>query len=96
MRFAFAGEDLARLYVDGGRKCHPDLLKALRRVVDVIAAAPDERTLYGLHGLRLEKLRGSRAGQYSIRLNDQHRLILEIDRDDEGSFLTIVEMVDYH
>jgi proteic killer suppression protein len=96
MRFVFATAELVALYVHGHRQVHPALLKALRRVVDVIAAAPDERTLHGLRGLRLEKLRGNRTGQYSVRLNDQYRLIVEIERDGEGSYLTIVEMVDYH
>lgn len=96
MRFAFATAELVALYVHGHRKVHPDLLKAFRRVVDVLAAAPDERTLYGLRGLRLEKLKGHRAGQYSVRLNDQYRLIFEIGRDGEGSYLTIIEIVDYH
>jgi len=96
MRFVFATAELVALYMQGHRKVHPDLLRAFRRVVDVIAAAPDERTLYGLRGLRLEKLRGDRAGQYSVRLNDQYRLVLKIERDAEGPYLTIVEIVDYH
>lgn len=96
MRFAFASAALIELYTRGRRRYHPDLLKAFRRVVDMIAAAPDERTLYGLRGLRLEKLRGGRAHQYSVRLNDQFRLILEMDRDEQGTYVTIVEIVDYH
>ena len=70
MDFVFASDDLADLYVGGHRRYHPDLLKAFRRVIDIIAAAPDERTLYGLRGLRLERLRGERSGQHSVRLND--------------------------
>jgi len=96
MDFIFATEDLADLYVLGSRRHHPDLLKAFRRVVDIVAAAPDERTLHGLRGLRLEKLRGDRSGQHSVRLNDQYRLILEINRDDEGSYVTLLGIVDYH
>ncbi len=41
---------------------------------------------------RLEKLRGNRAGQYSIRINDQWRICF-IWRDGD-SFS--VEIVDYH
>lgn len=41
---------------------------------------------------RLEKLSGDRAGQYSIRINDQWRICFEwIDGD-----AYIVEIVDYH
>ena len=41
---------------------------------------------------RLEKLSGDRAGQYSIRINDQWRICFEwIDGDAHS-----VEIVDYH
>ena len=43
-------------------------------------------------GNRLEPLRGDRAGQHSIRINDQYRLcFLWLDSGPEG-----VEIVDYH
>lgn len=41
---------------------------------------------------RLEKLRGDRAGQWSIRINNQWRLCF---RFDEGNAFD-VEIVDYH
>jgi proteic killer suppression protein len=41
---------------------------------------------------RLEKLSGSRAGQYSIRINDQWRICFEWDKGDALN----VEIVDYH
>jgi proteic killer suppression protein len=43
-------------------------------------------------GNRLEQLRGSRAGQWSIRVNDQFRICFHwMGSDAEG-----VEIVDYH
>ena len=45
-----------------------------------------------LPGNRLEALRGDRAGQHSIRINDQYRLcFLWLDAGPED-----VEIVDYH
>jgi toxin HigB-1 len=41
---------------------------------------------------RLEKLSGNRAGQYSIRINDQWRICFEWRDGDAHS----VEIVDYH
>ena len=41
---------------------------------------------------RLEKLSGDRAGQYSIRINDQWRICFEWDAGDAQN----VEIVDYH
>jgi proteic killer suppression protein len=41
---------------------------------------------------RLEKLKGDRAGQYSIRINDQWRICFVWDDGDVED----VEIVDYH
>jgi toxin HigB-1 len=41
---------------------------------------------------RLEKLSGDRAGQYSIRINDQWRICFDWDAGDAQN----VEIVDYH
>ncbi len=41
---------------------------------------------------RLERLKGSREGQYSIRVNDQWRICFRWDRGDAFD----VEIVDYH
>jgi proteic killer suppression protein len=41
---------------------------------------------------RLEKLRGNREGQYSIRINDQWRICFEWKSDDAFN----VEITDYH
>lgn len=43
-------------------------------------------------GNRLEKLRGDREGQYSIRINDQYRICFSWD---DGNAYT-VELADYH
>ncbi len=43
-------------------------------------------------GNRLEQLSGKRAGQYSIRINDQWRLCFRF----EGGHAHDVEIVDYH
>ena len=52
-------------------------------------------TLKDLHvtpANRLEKLRGDRAGQYSIRINDQWRICFEWQEGNAHN----VEITDYH
>jgi len=64
---------------------------ALRKLVLLDAAA----TLDDLRvppGNRLEKLFGDRAGQYSIRINDQWRICFEWSDGDAYE----VEITDYH
>jgi toxin HigB-1 len=43
-------------------------------------------------GNRLERLRGDRAGQYSIRINEQYRVFFRW----EGGYADEVEVTDYH
>ena len=48
--------------------------------------------LVALPGNHLEKLKSDRAGQYSIRVNDQYRICFRW----EGSDAFDVELTDYH
>jgi proteic killer suppression protein len=52
------------------------------------------RDLQAIPGNGLEGLRGDRAGQYSIRINDQWRICFEWAAGSPGP--TNVEIVDYH
>jgi len=90
-------DDLSALYLNGqGMNLHPNLVKVFSRVVQQIASATDLRDLYAAKGRRMEKLRGRREGQYSIRLNDQYRLIFTVIEDAFGHLIVIIEICDYH
>ncbi len=98
MRFRFEDRNLARLYTEPGFRLPavgPDLVRQFRKKMQLIDAANDERDLYALRGLRLEKLVGNREGQHSIRLNDQFRLILRFTKDDDGRVVVVIEITDY-
>lgn len=71
------------------------VIKSYRRKVQLISAAADERDLYALKGLRMEKLKGDRVGQTSMRLNDQFRLILTFKTEGDR-VAVLLEVVDYH
>ena len=62
-----------------------------RRKLEILAAAQSLDDLRSPPGNRLETLRGNRAGQYSIRINDQYRICFRWNDGPEG-----VEIVDYH
>lgn len=74
------------------RKTMPSNLHARAgRTLDQLSAAVSLKSL-SLPGLRLEKLKGDRAGQYSIRINDTYRVCFQwTDAGTED-----VEIVDYH
>ena len=67
--------------------------QAARRLA-ILNAAPSLETLRALPSNRLEALRGDRAGQYSIRINDQWRICFEWPDGQAGP--SAVEIVDYH
>lgn len=73
-----------------------EVVRSYRRKIQMLEAAIDERDLAAIRGLRFEKLKGSRRGTYSVRLNDQYRLILRFRTDASNRVVIVVELVDYH
>lgn len=68
--------------------CPPDVVKVARRKLGFMDAAPflGDLRMYGL-----EKLKGDREGQHSIRVNDQYRICFVWSDGAEQ-----VEITDYH
>jgi toxin HigB-1 len=62
--------------------------------LDRLEAATSLKDLGALPGNRLEALKGSRKGQFSIRINDQWRICFEWPENSRGPIN--VEIVDYH
>ena len=62
------------------------------RKLDMLDAANDLRVLGVLPGNRLERLRGDREGQHSIRINDQWRICFAWREGDADH----VEITDCH
>ena len=75
-----------------GKRFPADIIRAARRKLIMIAEARAIEDLRVPPANRLEALRGDRAGQYSIRINDQWRICFVWTQDG----VTDVEMVDYH
>jgi len=69
-----------------------DLLAVTRRKLGYLNAATTLNDLRAPPGNRLEALKGSRAGQHSIRVNDQWRICFVWTADGAQD----VEFVDYH
>jgi proteic killer suppression protein len=73
-------------------KLPKDIQRTARRKLLYLDDAEDLQDLLAPPGNRLEKLKGNRAGQYSIRINDQWRICF---RWISGKAKD-VEIVDYH
>ena len=75
------------------RRLLPVLLqKSAQRALFVIEHMTSLKEIAAFPGWRLERLKGDRAGQYSIRINEQYRVCFGWDGTDAEE----VEIVDYH
>ena len=74
------------------KKLPRDIQKTARRKLLYLHDAENLQDLLAPPGNRLEKLYGDRAGQHSIRINDQWRICFEWHQDRARE----VEIVDYH
>ncbi|MCZ7617185.1 MAG: type II toxin-antitoxin system RelE/ParE family toxin [Myxococcota bacterium] len=74
------------------RRLPPDVQRRAHRKLLLLDAAEALEDLRIPPGNRLERLSGGRAGQHSIRINDQWRVCFRWDRGDAHD----VEITDYH
>ncbi|HEY2785554.1 MAG TPA: type II toxin-antitoxin system RelE/ParE family toxin [Fimbriiglobus sp.] len=93
MILGFRDADTQRLFLRERRsRFAKSLQRAALRKLLLLDAAESLDDLRVLPGNRLEKLSGDRAGEYSIRVNDQWRVCF---RWGAGNAFD-VEIVDYH
>lgn len=74
------------------KACPSSLWKIARRKLDQINRVEDLRALAIPTANHLERLRGDRSGQYSIRINDQYRICFIW----EHGYADDIEITDYH
>lgn len=90
---SFADRDTERVfYREVVRRWSGDLRRLALRKLVLLDAAEAVGDLRVPPGNRLEKLSGNRAGQYSIRINDQWRICFRWREGDAYD----VEITDYH
>jgi len=90
---SFGDRDTERLFRrEPVRRFPAELQRTMLRKLGIVDAAEQLEELRVPPGNRLEKLKGARAGQYSLRINDQWRICF---RWKDGNAYD-VEIVDYH
>ena len=90
---SFADSDTEALFRgERPRRLPAQILRPALRKLLILDAADSLLDLSIPPGNRLEKLRGHRAGQYSIRINDQWRICFQWRDGDAHA----VEVTDYH
>lgn len=89
---SFRCSETRKLFNDQTSKRFRNIDRIARRKLEMLEAAQHLEDLRSPPGNRLEVLRGDRAGQCSVRINDQWRICFEwINGAAEN-----VEIVDYH
>jgi toxin HigB-1 len=90
---SFASTETERIFAGQlSRKLPNDIQKTARRKLLYLHEAEDLQDLLAPPGNRLEKLKGNRDGQYSIRINNQWRICFRWQNNQAFD----VEIVDYH
>ncbi len=90
---SFAADETKKIFLGKtSTKLPKDIQRTARRKLLYLDDADDLQDLLAPPGNRLEKLKGDRAGQHSIRINDQWRICF----DWVGNKAKNVEIVDYH
>ena len=90
---SFACAETERLFNDQpSRRLPQQIQRVARRKLLLLHQARRLEDLRAPPGNRLEALKGDRAGQHSIRINDQWRICFRWRVEDAAD----VEMVDYH
>ena len=93
MILSFRCKDTARIWLGNtSRKFPADIQDRAFRKLRQLYAAQSEEDLQNPPGNRLEALKGRRAGQMSLRINDQWRICFRWVEHDAHD----VEIVDYH
>ena len=89
---SFRDEDTRELFETGLSKRWSAIRVVARRKLDQIESSINLNDLLIPPGNRLEALKGDRAGQHSIRINDQYRICFIWRADGAHQ----VEIADYH
>jgi proteic killer suppression protein len=69
-----------------------ELHRTALKKIQILRAAKDLSDIGNFPGLRLEKLKGQRSSEYSIRINIQYRIFFKLD----GRDCFDVNIEDYH
>lgn len=89
---SFADEETEAVYLTGKSRRWGNIARVAARRLQAVDYASAIDDLLKPPSNRLEKLKGNRKGQWSIRISDQYRVCFRWDGKDAWD----VEIVDYH
>ena len=96
VEFADKGLELIETEKAVQTKLPISVINSARKKLSFIRDAPDEATIRKWKSLHYEKLEGDRKGKYSIKINDQYRIVFKVDNTCSPPKMTVFEITDYH
>ena len=97
MKIIFASDSLGLVETEdaGETRLPASVINSARRKLTVLRAASDGRSLQNWKSLRHEVVLGAQQdGQRSIRLNEQYRMVFQINEQHEPPTTTIIAIED--
>ena len=90
---SFADKNTEELFITGkNSKINPAIISTALRKLDYLNSANSINDLRIPPGNKLELLKGGLSGKYSIRINDQYRIVFNFELGNAYN----VEIKDYH
>jgi toxin HigB-1 len=98
MEVEFSDKKLEKILGDDANKLKlpVNVIRGFRRKLTILVSAIDERDLRNWKSLHYEKLSGDMQGLRSVRINDQWRIIFELDNLTKPPKIIIKSISDYH
>ncbi len=99
MEIIFGKQYLKELFFTGTctdkkHRFQPEIISKFIKVVNLLEANTTMEDLYRFRSLHFEALRGDKEGLFSVRINDQYRLELEIKVEGKEPVITICTIVE--
>lgn len=95
MEFKFASKELIKLYETHYGSYPEAIINAFFKKIQIIKNAKNENDLRALKSNHFEKLKG-KTGQYSMRLNDKFRLIVEFLENGSCKIVLVKEISNHY
>lgn len=76
----------------------PAIVRGFRKALLLVRTVANETELRRHRARHFEKLKGDRAHQWSMKINDQYRIVVEIEHREgpNNNCVVVKEIVDYH
>lgn len=101
MEIIFRNDNLKDLYINAftskfAKQYSQWIIKNYVKCITLLWSLPNSNEIKKFKWLSFEKLNKYKDGDYSIRINNQYRIIFNILKDNNIEIIEITDLTDYH